>query len=114
MSGVRAPANATRFLIVNADDFGVSEGVNRGIARAHEDGIVTSASFMVRPWAAEAAAGLAAEAAEAARVMLPAAAAAVAVAVHHLFHLASLPRRRPLAQRPPSLSPTSPSGRRPT
>jgi predicted glycoside hydrolase/deacetylase ChbG (UPF0249 family) len=35
-------------LIVNADDFGLSEGVNRGIIRAHEHGIVTSASLMVR------------------------------------------------------------------
>jgi predicted glycoside hydrolase/deacetylase ChbG (UPF0249 family) len=46
----------TRFLIVNADDFGRSAGINRGIARAHENGIVTSASLMVRyPAAAEAA-----------------------------------------------------------
>ena len=45
-----------KFLIVNADDFGLSAGVNRGIIRAHEDGIVTSASLMVRqPGAAEAA-----------------------------------------------------------
>lgn len=48
---------AKRYLIVNADDFGLSEGVNRGIIRAHEQGIVTSASLMVRwPAAAEAAA----------------------------------------------------------
>ncbi len=46
---------AKRYLIVNADDFGLSEGVNRGIIRAHEQGIVTSASLMVRyPAAAEA------------------------------------------------------------
>lgn len=37
-----------RELIVNADDFGLSAGVNRGIARAHEEGVVTSASLMVR------------------------------------------------------------------
>jgi predicted glycoside hydrolase/deacetylase ChbG (UPF0249 family) len=44
-------------LIVNADDFGLSAGVNAGIVRAHEHGIVTSASLMVRqPAAAEAAA----------------------------------------------------------
>jgi predicted glycoside hydrolase/deacetylase ChbG (UPF0249 family) len=44
-------------LIVNADDFGLSPGVNAGVARAHEHGILTSASMMVRyPAAAEAAA----------------------------------------------------------
>lgn len=46
----------TRSLIVNADDFGLSPGVNAGIIAAREDGIVTSASLMVRmPAAAEAA-----------------------------------------------------------
>src|SRR5262249_35688164 len=34
-------------LIVNADDFGQSAGVNRGIVYAHRCGIVTSASLMV-------------------------------------------------------------------
>lgn len=43
----------TRTLIVNADDLGLSEGVNRGILRAHDDGIVTSASLMVREPAAQ-------------------------------------------------------------
>jgi predicted glycoside hydrolase/deacetylase ChbG (UPF0249 family) len=33
-------------LIVNADDFGISEAVNRGIVEAHERGIVTSTSLM--------------------------------------------------------------------
>lgn len=43
-------------LIVNADDFGQSAGINRGIIEAFENGIVTSASLMVRwPAAAEAA-----------------------------------------------------------
>jgi chitin disaccharide deacetylase len=37
-----------RWLIVNADDFGLSAGVNRGIAQAHESGIVTSTSLMTR------------------------------------------------------------------
>lgn len=36
-----------RQLIVNADDFGASAGVNRGIVAAHVDGIVTSTSLMV-------------------------------------------------------------------
>jgi predicted glycoside hydrolase/deacetylase ChbG (UPF0249 family) len=45
-----------RTLIVNADDFGRSPGVNEGIARAHEEGIVTSATMMVRWPDAEAAA----------------------------------------------------------
>jgi len=45
----------TKRLIVNADDFGLSEGVNRGILRAHDEGIVTSASLMVRQPAAGAA-----------------------------------------------------------
>lgn len=42
-----------RVLIVNADDFGLSHGVNAGVIKAHERGIVTSASMMVR-WAAAA------------------------------------------------------------
>jgi predicted glycoside hydrolase/deacetylase ChbG (UPF0249 family) len=47
---------AKRYLIVNADDFGQSDGVNRGIIKAHHYGIVTSASLMVRwPAAGEAA-----------------------------------------------------------
>jgi predicted glycoside hydrolase/deacetylase ChbG (UPF0249 family) len=45
-------------LVVNADDLGLSRGVNEGIVRAHRDGIVTSASLMVRQPAAEAAAEL--------------------------------------------------------
>jgi predicted glycoside hydrolase/deacetylase ChbG (UPF0249 family) len=46
-----------RRLVVNADDFGLTEGVNRGVIQAHEEGIVTSASLMVRhPAAASAAA----------------------------------------------------------
>jgi chitin disaccharide deacetylase len=46
-----------RVLIVNADDFGRSPGVNEGVIRAHEHGVVTSATLMVRwPAAVEAAA----------------------------------------------------------
>jgi chitin disaccharide deacetylase len=43
------------YLIVNADDLGLSPGVNDGIFAAHAGGIVTSASLMVR-WPAAAAA----------------------------------------------------------
>jgi predicted glycoside hydrolase/deacetylase ChbG (UPF0249 family) len=44
-------------LVVNADDFGRSAAINRGVLRAHREGIVTSASLMVRyPNAARAAA----------------------------------------------------------
>ena len=47
---------STKRLIVNADDFGQSEGINDGVVEAFERGVVTSASLMVRwPAAAEAA-----------------------------------------------------------
>jgi predicted glycoside hydrolase/deacetylase ChbG (UPF0249 family) len=36
-----------RLLVVNADDLGLCAAVNEGILRAHEQGIVTSASLMV-------------------------------------------------------------------
>lgn len=42
----------TRDLIVTAEDFGQTAGVNRGVIAAHEDGIVTSASLMVHGRAA--------------------------------------------------------------
>jgi chitin disaccharide deacetylase len=41
-----------RVLVVNADDFGLASGVNRGVARAFEPGVVTSTSLMVRAAAA--------------------------------------------------------------
>ena len=41
-----------RTLIVNADDFGMSTGVNRGVIEAHDRGIVTSTTLMVRGRAA--------------------------------------------------------------
>ena len=50
-----------RLLIVNADDFGRSESINGGIVQAHERGIVTSASIMVRLQAARDAAAYARE-----------------------------------------------------
>ncbi|MFQ5666233.1 MAG: hopanoid biosynthesis-associated protein HpnK [Candidatus Binatia bacterium] len=45
MSG--AHTGGERRLIVCADDFGLSAGVNAGIMRAHRDGILTDASLMV-------------------------------------------------------------------
>ena len=47
---------STKRLIVNADDFGQSEGINDGVVEAFERGVVRSTSLMVRwPAAAEAA-----------------------------------------------------------
>jgi chitin disaccharide deacetylase len=37
---------AMKRLIVNADDFGLAESVNRGIVMAHREGILTSASLL--------------------------------------------------------------------
>jgi len=48
-----APA---KLLIVTADDFGISRGVNRGIVEAHRAGILTSTSLMVNRPAVEQAA----------------------------------------------------------
>src|SRR5688572_32773334 len=36
-----------RYLIFNADDFGASTGVNRGILECHTHGVLTSTSLMV-------------------------------------------------------------------
>jgi len=45
-----------KYLIVNADDFGASRGINRGVLEAHRYGIVSSTSLMVNtPFSAEAA-----------------------------------------------------------
>jgi chitin disaccharide deacetylase len=35
-----------RLLVVNADDYGLSEGISRGILRAHDAGVVTSVSVL--------------------------------------------------------------------
>jgi predicted glycoside hydrolase/deacetylase ChbG (UPF0249 family) len=44
-----------KFLIVNADDYGFSEGVSRGIIEGHLQGVITSTSVMVNmPFAGEA------------------------------------------------------------
>src|SRR5947208_16446745 len=42
-------------LIVNADDYGLSESVNAAVLEAHDRGILTSCSLMVAEPAAEAA-----------------------------------------------------------
>jgi predicted glycoside hydrolase/deacetylase ChbG (UPF0249 family) len=46
-------------LIVTADDFGLTDGVNRAVVRAHREGVVTSASLMVNSPAFESAVELA-------------------------------------------------------
>ena len=49
------PRGNARRLLVNADDFGLSGGVNRGVLEAHRRGLVTSTSLMANlPAAAEA------------------------------------------------------------
>jgi chitin disaccharide deacetylase len=51
MTVVPGSGSPRRRLIVNADDFGQSAGINEGIVWCHGAGIVTSASLMVRwPW----------------------------------------------------------------
>jgi predicted glycoside hydrolase/deacetylase ChbG (UPF0249 family) len=40
-------------VIINADDFGLCEGVNEGILKAHLEGVVTSATLMVNMAGAE-------------------------------------------------------------
>lgn len=36
-----------RLLVINADDFGLASGINKGILKAHQKGVVTSTSLMV-------------------------------------------------------------------
>ncbi|MHC4623688.1 MAG: carbohydrate deacetylase [Planctomycetota bacterium] len=44
-----------RTIVINADDFGLCEGVNKAVAQAHTDGVLTSATIMANmPAAAEA------------------------------------------------------------
>ena len=51
----RCNLHPPRRLIVNADDFGRSPGINAAVLRAHRDGILTTASLMVNePACAEA------------------------------------------------------------
>lgn len=71
-------------LIVTADDFGASAEINRAVARAHREGILTSASLMVNEPAFEEA------------VALARAAPSLAVGLHLALSLSrpTLPRER--------------------
>jgi len=55
------PKAGLRYLIVNADDFGRSDAVNRGVAEGFRRGIVTSASLVAAGPAFDSAVALAAE-----------------------------------------------------
>ena len=46
LSRIPARLSGVRRLIVNADDFGLTSGVNRAILEAHRSGILTSATLM--------------------------------------------------------------------
>lgn len=50
-----------RYVIFNADDFGYSHGINRGIREGHERGVVTSATLVVNGRATQEAAQIARE-----------------------------------------------------
>lgn len=50
-----------RRLIINADDFGMTSGVNRAIVEAHRDGVVTSATVMANERAVDEAISIAAQ-----------------------------------------------------
>ena len=54
-------ADSNRYVIFNADDFGASTGINRGVIEAHTRGVVTSASLMVRGRARQEAVAMARE-----------------------------------------------------
>lgn len=54
-----AARDSARRLIVNADDFGRSQSINEAVIRAHQDGILTTASLMVNGSAFEQAVRLA-------------------------------------------------------
>ena len=51
----------TKFLIVNADDFGLEKEINDGIAKAHREGVATSASLIANGGAFDHAVALARE-----------------------------------------------------
>lgn len=56
-----AARDSARRLIVNADDFGRSQSINEAVIRAHQEGILTTASLMVNGSAFEQAVRLARE-----------------------------------------------------
>ena len=58
---MRSHLSSKRKLIVSADDFGMSAGVNAGIVEAHRDGVLTNTSLMVNGAAFEEAVALAKE-----------------------------------------------------
>jgi predicted glycoside hydrolase/deacetylase ChbG (UPF0249 family) len=58
-SRARAGTAGRKLVIFNADDFGYSRGINRGIAEAHERGVVTSATLIVDARATDEAVALA-------------------------------------------------------
>src|SRR5215468_9714452 len=55
----QSTADQTKRLIVNADDFGMTEGVNRGIIDGHTRGVISSATLMANMPAFDAAVRLA-------------------------------------------------------
>jgi predicted glycoside hydrolase/deacetylase ChbG (UPF0249 family) len=57
----RTPSPRGCRLIVNADDFGRSVSINQAVMRAHQEGILTTASVMVNEPAFEEAVALARE-----------------------------------------------------
>lgn len=58
---MKSAANQTKRLIVNADDFGLTSGVNRAIIEGHTRGAITSATLMANMPAFDAAVRLAKE-----------------------------------------------------
>jgi len=56
---VRYTSSKVKRLIINADDFGLTRGINRAIAEAHQHGVVTSATLMAAGSAFEDAVALA-------------------------------------------------------
>lgn len=57
----RIPSPESRSLIINADDFGLSSGVNKAVVTAWHEGILTSASLMMGGSACDEAVALAKE-----------------------------------------------------